>query len=176
MTLHDSITPPAVDGPPAGAGSYGAKRIPDAEVSPEVAQVRPRAGALRLVFVAAGLASLGLGIVGIFLPVLPTTPLVLLAAFFFARGSPRLHAWLLRNPVMGPLIVDWQRNGVIRLRAKLAATGMIVPLCAFTVGWVPVAPLLKVVVVACCSGVLVYLWSRPSRPPQPEPAAAPAGP
>ena len=124
-----------------------------------------------MVLIAAGMICLALGSVGIFLPVLPTTPFVLLAAFFFARGSPRLHRWLLRNPVMGRMIRDWQRNGVIRLRPKLTATAMMVLLCSYTVFFVAVPVALKAAVVTCCALVLVFIWSRPSAPAGPELAA-----
>ena len=65
--------------------------------------------------------ALGLGIVGIFLPGLPTTPFVLLAAFCFSRGSARLEAWLLAHPRFGPLIADWRARRAMPLRAKQLA-------------------------------------------------------
>lgn len=71
----------------------------------------------------AGVA-LGLGILGVFLPGLPTTPFVLLAAFAAARGSKRLHAWLLAHRTFGPMIRDWQATGAVTRRAKWWATGM----------------------------------------------------
>jgi hypothetical protein len=68
-----------------------------------------------------GLASLALGIAGVVLPLLPTTPFVLLAAYCFARSSPRLHDWLLGHRLFGPLIANWQRHRDISPRAKLLA-------------------------------------------------------
>lgn len=131
----------------------------------------------RSLFIAAGWLSLGLGFVGAFVPVLPTTPLVLLAAYFFSKGSPRLHAWLLRQPRLGKLIFDWQRHGVIRLRAKILSTALIVPLFAYTLGFVPVPLALKGLLAAIGLGVLAFIWSRPSKPrtdSDPQNAAAPA--
>ena len=75
----------------------------------------------RQLWTLAGLASLGIGIVGIFLPLLPTTPLVLLAAFCFGKGSPRLRAWLLGHRRFGPMITDWEATGAIPRRVKLWA-------------------------------------------------------
>jgi len=125
----------------------------------------PLAGRLRRsLWLAAGLVCLGLGFVGAFLPVLPTTPFVLLAAFCFARSSARLLAWLHRNRLMGPMVRDWQAEGVVRPRAKLAATVMIVLLCGYTVAYVPLALWLKALVATVCGSVLVFIWSRPSRP------------
>jgi len=85
---------------------------------------RPLTPALRALLVAAGSISLALGVLGIFLPLLPTTPFVLLAAACFARASPRLHAWLLSNRTFGPLILEWERHRSIPYRVKLMAIAM----------------------------------------------------
>jgi uncharacterized membrane protein YbaN (DUF454 family) len=75
----------------------------------------------RTLWMAAGVAALALGAAGVVLPLLPTTPFVLLAAFCFARSSPGLHRWLLRNRRFGPLIVAWRDERAIPARAKRAA-------------------------------------------------------
>ena len=69
----------------------------------------------------AGLIFVALGIVGAFLPFLPTVVFMLVAAFCFARGSERLHRWLVSHPHFGPPIHDWQRHGAIRRPAKRMA-------------------------------------------------------
>ena len=74
-------------------------------------------------------ACLALGIVGIFLPGLPTTPFVLLSAYAAARGSKRLHAWLLAHRLFGPMIRDWEATGSVSRRAKYWAIGTMA-LCA----------------------------------------------
>jgi uncharacterized protein len=123
--------------------------------------------AWRPVFLALGWLSLGLGFVGVFLPVLPTTPFVLLAAFFFSKSSERMHRWLLAHRVFGPLVRDWQSHGVIRPKAKWLATAMMVPLFGYTLFFVTVPKpwIIKSVVGACGLAVLAFVWSRPSRPP-----------
>lgn len=73
----------------------------------------------RWLLVAAGSASLGLGVLGIFLPVLPTTPFLLLAAFCYARSSQRLYDWLLSTRRLGPYIRTWRENKAIPLRLKI---------------------------------------------------------
>jgi uncharacterized membrane protein YbaN (DUF454 family) len=75
----------------------------------------------RLLWLISGGLAFGLGLLGAFLPLLPTTPFLLLAAFCFARSSPRLHGWLLQHQWFGPLIVNWQERGAISRRTKRAA-------------------------------------------------------
>ncbi|MEM8635430.1 MAG: YbaN family protein [Pseudomonadota bacterium] len=81
---------------------------------------------MRVVWLILGLLALGLGALGAVLPLLPTTPFVLLAAFAFARSSDRLHSWLLRHRVFGPLIKNWNETGSISPRAKLVSVISIV--------------------------------------------------
>jgi hypothetical protein len=76
---------------------------------------------LRLGYVALGLICVALGAVGAFLPLLPTVPFMLLAAFFFARGSPALERRLLDHPLFGPHILRWRERGAISRRGKRAA-------------------------------------------------------
>lgn len=71
------------------------------------------------VFISFGFISLGLGMIGIVVPGLPTTPLVLLAAYFFSRSSPRFHQWLLDNKLFGKYIKDYQENPSIPLKTKI---------------------------------------------------------
>ena len=86
-----------------------------------------RSPVVRLLYVGLGLWFVGLGFLGAILPGLPATPFFLLAAFFFARSSTRLYRWLLRSPVAGPLIRDWQRpGGGVRWQVK-AVTLVLLP-------------------------------------------------
>ena len=104
--------------------------------------------------------SLGLGLVGIVVPGLPTVPFVLLSAYAAARGSQQLHAWLLAPPRFGPMIVDWEREGAVRRRAKWLATLM---MTASAVLMFLIAPewwmgAFGSAVMAC---VAIWLWRRP---------------
>lgn len=76
---------------------------------------------MKILLTILGLISLGLGILGAFLPVLPTTPLLLLAAFLFLRSNRRLYDWLMNHPKMGPYITNFIKHKAIPLRVKIVA-------------------------------------------------------
>jgi uncharacterized membrane protein YbaN (DUF454 family) len=83
-------------------------------------------GARRLLYVALGMFFVGLAVLGVVLPVLPTTPFLLLASYFFVRSSPRLHGWLLRSRLFGGFLHDWQRHRAVRPRVKVVAVAVLV--------------------------------------------------
>ncbi len=103
----------------------------------------------------------GLGIVGAFLPLLPTTPFLLLAAWAATRGSPELHRWLYGHPKYGPLLVAWQEKRAVSTQAKLLA-------CALaTISWVIMLLMTDGWIVPAVTGTLflcggTYLVTRPS--------------
>lgn len=76
---------------------------------------------MRAVYLFLGIASVGLGIVGIALPILPTVPFMLLAGFFFARSNPAWERRLVEHPRFGPPILAWRERGAISRRGKTAA-------------------------------------------------------
>ena len=120
----------------------------------------------KIIFLILGWLCLALGVLGIFLPVLPTTPFALLAAYFFSKSSERLHLWLLRQRHLGPLIKNWENHGVIRPRAKVLATVTMVVLFTYTNLFVPVSLAIKLFINAIAVGVLVFIWTRPSQVPK----------
>ena len=114
------------------------------------------------IYLSAGWGFIALGVVGIFLPVLPTTPFILLAAWCFSKGSERLHHWLLTHPRFGPMVRDWEESRVIRLRAKLLATAMIVPLTSYMLLFTDAPGWTKLTAAALVLWGLLFIWTKPS--------------
>lgn len=105
---------------------------------------------------------LALGIAGAFLPVLPTTPFLLLAAFCYSRSNPRLLHWLKNHKVFGPPLNDWQDNGVIGIKAKWIATIMVGLVLVWRIPLLAISSIAKGVIAAVLVGVLIFIWTRPS--------------
>ncbi|WP_368641502.1 YbaN family protein [Castellaniella ginsengisoli] len=110
-----------------------------------------------------GYVALALGVLGVFLPLLPTTPFLLLAAFCFLRGSPRMHAWLMSHRILGPYIRDFQEGRGIPLRSKCIALALMWPSLALSAWFMPV-PWARWFLLIPGIGVTIYLWRLPTRP------------
>ncbi|MFC5579141.1 YbaN family protein [Lysobacter niabensis] len=104
--------------------------------------------------------SLGVGLVGIVLPGLPTVPFVLLAAYAAARGSQRLHAWLLAHRQFGPIIRDWEAQGAVSRPAKRLAT-LMMAVCALVMFLTAPAIWMAAMGTAIMAVVAAWLWRRP---------------
>lgn len=118
---------------------------------------------VRGLLMAVGMLCLLLGIVGIFLPLLPTTPLVLLAAACFARSSPRFHDWLLANRTFGPLIREWETHRAIPYKTKVTAIALMLGTLAVSIVLF-VGPLwLQVLLAAFGVALAIWMYRIPSR-------------
>lgn len=116
---------------------------------------------MKFIWASLGLICVALAVIGVVLPLLPTVPFLLLAAFFFARSSERLHNWLLSHPTFGPLIDDWNRSGAIRPRAKRLATLSV--MAVFTISVLASAPVYIILIQAVTlSLVMLFIWTRPN--------------
>jgi hypothetical protein len=125
-----------------------------------------RSAVARWAYKLLALVSLALGILGVFLPVLPTTPFILLAAWAATRGSPTLLAWLESHPMFGQMLRDWRRGGVVSRKAKWSATIVMASSALIILVFVR-KPYVQVVAIGCMAGVLAWLWRRPEEMPAP---------
>jgi uncharacterized membrane protein YbaN (DUF454 family) len=124
---------------------------------------------LRALYLAIGLVCVGLGVLGAFLPVLPTTPFLLISLWAFSKSSVRLERWLLEHKRFGPRLVAWRTQRVIPLGAKLAAWGSMV--ASLTLMIVTGRSMIAIAGAAAIMATgAIYIASKPSRPPADPPA------
>ena len=117
---------------------------------------------MRGLYLALGLLFTALAFIGIFLPVLPTVPFLIVAVACFARSSPRLENWLLSHAHFGPMLRDWRERGAIPLRGKLMALagcafGFVMFITFSHPAWWLIAS-----VAAMMIGALSYVFTRPT--------------
>jgi len=137
---------------------------PDPPPSLSPIEAQPLSKPIRWLLKLLAVTSLVLGIIGAFVPVLPTVPFILLAAWAAARSSPRLSHWLETHPRMGPHIRDWRNGGVVSRKAKWMATSMM-SLAAAIMSVVARPWWLPAIAIAIMASVGAWLWQRPEQPP-----------
>lgn len=124
---------------------------------------RDRRRVQRVLLSIAGVLALALGLLGVLLPGLPTTPFILLAAACFSRASPRLHRWLLDNRHLGPLVRDWERHHSLPLAVKWISTLMMTAMVLLSAWHFADRPALQVgIALAGLIGAWV-VWRIPTR-------------
>lgn len=111
----------------------------------------------RLLFVILGTLFLGVGIVGIFVPILPTTPFLLLAASFYARGSEKFHSWLLNNRILGAYIRHYINGKGMPLKVKLFTIALLWTAISFTVAFAVDGLVVRIILVLVAIGVSVHI-------------------
>ncbi|WP_170426302.1 YbaN family protein [Ruegeria arenilitoris] len=116
---------------------------------------------MQYLWAALGLLCVGLAVIGVVLPLLPTVPFLLLAAFFFARSSSRLHTWLITHKTFGPMILDWQRSRAIRPNAKKAATVSVAAVFGLSV-LLALPSHVLIIQAVVLSAVMIFIWTRPN--------------
>lgn len=113
---------------------------------------------LRILYLSAGFLLVGLAGLGIILPLLPTTPLLLLAAACFANSSEKYHRWLTEHKLFGPIIKNWQENRCIPLKAKIIAVTSILIFGTWAMGFrIENRPLQLIGTILCLTGLLFVL-------------------
>ncbi len=116
----------------------------------------------RALFFVVGMLSFSLGFIGAFLPVLPTTPFILLSAYCFSKSSERLHQYLLNSSLFGQVIRDWEGGRVIRLKAKIMATSLMSLMISYPIFFKVIAVEAKFLMIVVYICVLIFIWSCPA--------------
>ena len=110
---------------------------------------------------ALGFFSLALGIIGLFLPLIPTAPFVLLSAWCFMRSSPKFHKWLIEHRLFGPMIDAWVKKGAISMPTKIMT--LIMTLFSLSTLWFFLEDLsLRIIVTVLLGSVVAFVFTRPS--------------
>ena len=117
---------------------------------------------IRWLWIIAGSISLALGIIGIFLPLLPTTPFLLLTAACYARGSSRLHNWLLNNKMFGKYIKDYREGKGIPARSKVFALTLLWLTIGFSIFFVIPILIVRIILLVIAVLVSIYILSLPT--------------
>ncbi|WP_192034739.1 YbaN family protein [Halomonas sp. YLGW01] len=120
-----------------------------------------RSTARRIAYRLLALASFGLGVIGAFLPLMPTTCFMLVAVWAGSKGSPRFAAWIRRHPRFGPPLTAWERQRAIPRHAKRLAMLMLV----FSIGALVISPLsgvIKLCVIVSLLGLALWIGTRPA--------------
>ena len=135
----------------------------DSMVSPQWTKRARKDMPARVLWLIFGLFSTACGIAGVLLPLVPTTPFLLLAAFAFARSSPRLHNWLVTHPRLGPPIADWRAHGAISRCTKIVAVAVMGATLSFSVAMGLSGMVLLVQAVVLCASA-AFVLTRPDGP------------
>lgn len=131
------------------------------EIEPEQLELNT-SPVVRALLIGIGWVALSIGIVGVILPVLPTTPFVLVAAACFAKSSPRFYRALMNHKWLGPYLRAWRNEKRIPIRAKILATVMIViTLVPSAIFLIPVFAV-KIFILVIGAAVIAYIWRFPS--------------
>lgn len=117
---------------------------------------------VRKIFFICGMLSLILAFLGVFLPLLPTVPLVLLASFCFSKSSARFHTWLLNNKTFGPIIKDWEETKSIPLKAKIISISVLTLSVAISVIFLLDNVLVRIILVMIAIAVSAYIMRIPT--------------
>lgn len=119
-------------------------------------------GTKRIIFSILGWISVVLGIIGALLPIVPTTPFLILAAYFFSESSPRVHKWLTSLPYCGDAIIDWEQNKVIRPKAKAMSCVITTIIFGSTIIFAGLNIWLNVMLVCIWLAVMTFILTRNS--------------
>ncbi|MAV36940.1 MAG: hypothetical protein CMJ59_15950 [Planctomycetaceae bacterium] len=132
---------------------------PEVDSSEAVAE---RSGSRRLLYLLLAALFFALGLIGIFLPLLPTTPLMLLTSYFLVRSYPPLNDRLLRSRLIGPVLRDWQLRRGVRRRVKFKSIVLVAVVVAASLALSELPSWLKIAIVAVASVGIIVILKLPS--------------
>nr|WP_298723991.1 YbaN family protein [uncultured Steroidobacter sp.] len=124
---------------------------------------RPLPAVVRYLLLGFAVVCVALGVIGIFVPGLPTTVFILMAGWAAARSSPRFHHWLESHRIFGPMLRDWRKHGAVSRRAKITASVMMAA-CAVILFLTTTRMWVAEITTAIMALVLMWLWRRPEPP------------
>ncbi|NRA46590.1 MAG: YbaN family protein [Oligoflexales bacterium] len=113
-------------------------------------------------FMLMGHLATALGVIGIFLPIMPTTPFLLLASYCYSKGSEKFHKWLHNHKHLGPPVKNWEKYGSIPFKVKAFVIPFICLNLVYVTAYVQVSIYIKGLVAAICLGVIGFIATRPS--------------
>jgi uncharacterized membrane protein YbaN (DUF454 family) len=116
------------------------------------------------ILITLGIICVILGIIGAVLPVMPTTPFAILAAYFFSKSSPKMHHWILNLKYIGPSIQEWEKHHVIRPRAKVMCLVTIFAMFGSTLLFVRTYMWAKIAMACVGIAVSTFVVTRKSYP------------
>lgn len=108
----------------------------------------------KYVLITLGTITLSLGVIGIFLPIIPTTPFLLITSYCYLRSSKSLHTWLLKHPILGRYIKDYLEHRTVSRKIKVVALGTLWPSLVFTIFQIP---LVSIKILLAIIGTMVSL-------------------
>jgi uncharacterized membrane protein YbaN (DUF454 family) len=120
---------------------------------------------LRVLLTGLGLLCVLLAFIGAFLPLVPSTPFLIVAAWCFSRSNPRLHRRLRQHSIFGPALRDWQTGRGLSAGAKVAAVVSITLAFGLSIGFVVEQPIIKILLVLFAVGLITYLLRQPTSRP-----------
>jgi uncharacterized protein len=131
---------------------------------------------VRGIFLVCGIIAFAIGVLGVFLPLLPATPLFILAAACFARAYRPFHEWMLQHRLLGPMLLEWYRHKSLPWRTKIFAIVTMLVSFGASILLVVREPWLKATLALCAVALAVWLYRIPSRDaPRRNASSAPAG-
>ena len=122
----------------------------------------PAEGLRKQALLVAGSIALGLGVIGVFVPLLPTTPFLLLAAACYIRSSPRVYRWLMANRLLGTYISNYRSGAGVPRRMKVASVCLLWLTIGYSAAFVVHSALVRVILVLIAIGVTVHIASVPT--------------